>query len=274
MAPNTRTFLYHAHGVALGGVIRRPFEYVLESQAATSLPISGGYGSSRVSNFKFRELISFKEAYTQVSGSQSAKDGSYNTLVTTTVEGLNIADMITADRIVARISTQHGEGDEETRVLPVGSEFVGLRVAGHSVDVELDTALFAECDTLAKFKRRYQAETEFAKTMRARFLWDDVDKNAPEILKQRYKWQTNSEALPESKGILPCSLVKAIHCDCPETKMYGNTLVIPQFGIVYLAELYMEQSSRRLTMMRLEMGSPMEGTLTISGGEGNGLPFP
>lgn len=274
MAQETQTFLYHAYGVALGGVIRRPFEHVLESVASVALPVSGGYGAARVSDFRFRELISFKEAYTQVSGSRSAKDGSYNTLVTSTVEGLNIADMVTADRIVARISSEHGDGDDETRAVPVGSEFVNLRVAGKKVDVEVDNALFTKCDTMAKFKKTLYEDKALAKEVARRSLWDEIDKSAPAAVRARYKWQTKAGALPESKGILPCTLVKSIRCEAPEVRQFGNVLEIPQFGVLYLAEIYMKQSSRRLTMMRLEMGSPVEGTVTISGGEGNGTTFP
>ena len=42
------------------------------------------------------------KGYTHVSGAHQADDGSHNTLVTSTVEGLNLLDVVTADRIVAR----------------------------------------------------------------------------------------------------------------------------------------------------------------------------
>jgi len=42
------------------------------------------------------------KGYTHVSGAHQTDDGSHNTLVTSTVEGLNLLDVVTADRIVAR----------------------------------------------------------------------------------------------------------------------------------------------------------------------------
>src|ERR1051326_2092126 len=88
-------FFYHAFGVALTGRITRPFCDVIESQAATALGTIGGYGSSQVDDYRFRHIVSFRSARTFVVGSK-ADDGSLNTSVTVTVEGLNILNVIRA----------------------------------------------------------------------------------------------------------------------------------------------------------------------------------
>ena len=266
-----KIFLYNAHWTALGGIIRRPFSEVIQSQAATSLPVTGGYGAARVSNFKFHELITFREAYTQVAGSQNPNDGSYSTLVSSVVEGLDIDHLVTADRIVARLATKHGGGDEETSVTPFGCQFVNLRVGGYPVVPELDLGLFSELDTSRKFKERHKKDKAFRKEMHARCLWGNVDKSAPEILRQRYKW--DADTLPESKGIIPCTLVKSIRHESG-LKTFGNVIVVPNFGIIYLAEYEVKESARRLTMMRLEMGSPQDGSVGVGGVDGNGTMFP
>jgi len=268
------TFLYHAHGTALGGVIRRPFSQPIESQAGASLAISGGYGSARASNFKFQELISFREATTHVSGSWNPADNSYNTEVTTVIEDLNINHVVTADRVMARLATKHVSGKAETGVVPSGSHFVNLHIAGHPVNPVLDIKLFVDYDTSAKFIKEYQEEEPFKQKMRKRFLWGELDESAPEFLKKRYPWQTNEELLPESKGIIPCSLVESVDHDAAELKVFGNVVDVPGFGTIHLAEYHMEQSAHRLTMLRLELGSPFEGDLTICGVEGNGTSFP
>lgn len=267
-----RTFFYHAQASAIGGVFRRPFVDVLESQAATSLPITGGIGNKTQSNFNFRDTVRFDSASTQVTGSQNPDDGSYNTLSTTTVVGLNIANMVMADRIVARISTRHSADDTETTVIPQGSEFVGLRIGGEPINPELDLSLFTELNTSAKFKRRYTGDDKFKEDMRKRFLWGKLEDSAPQHLKARYKWQSDPSALPESQGIMPCSLVKSI--GKTSLKTYGNVIIVPDFGTIYLAEYLVQESSRRLNMMRLMLGSPMEGDITVCGIEGNGTTFP
>ena len=271
---NGSTFIYHAHGTALGGAIRRPFTQAIETQAATSLPFSGGYGSARASNFKLHELISFREAYTQVTGSRNAQDGSHNTMVSTTIEGLNIDHMITADRIVARLATKHTPGDAETRVFPSGTHFVNLRIAGRPVNPELDINLFCELDTAQAFKDRYQSDAGFKKEMRSRFAWNELDKTAPDFLRRRYKWQTDTKLLPESKGIVPCSLAASIQHNAPELRVFGNVIIVPGFGVIHLAEYHVKESARSLTMLRLELGSPFEADITVCGVDGNGTSYP
>ncbi len=269
-----KTFFYHAHGVALGGTIVRPFNKQIPAQAGASLQITGGVGVSRAERFRFEGIVSFEAACTEVSGSQSTQDGSYNTVVTTTVEGVNIMDVLTADKVVARISTQHPANGDEPKVIPLGSEFVNLRIGGHPTDVELDVSLFCELDTFQGFKERFEKDDQFRQIARKRFLWGELDKDVPQFLQERYKWHRQQPGLPESKGIVQCSLVKEIKCTCPDLKRYGHVLLLPQVGKIHLAEILLTRHSRRLTMLRLELGSPVEGTLTLGSGEGNGVAYP
>ncbi len=271
---NQRTFFYHAHGVALGGAIVRPFNKLIPAQAGASLPITGGFGVSRAERFRFEGMVSFASAYTEVSGSQSAQDGSYNTLVTTTVEGFNFMDVLTADTIVARLSTVHAADAEQAKIIPLGSEFVNLRIAGHPVEVDLDLDLFCRLDTFQGFQERFERDREFQLMARKRFLWGELDKDVPQFLQERYNWHRQQPGLPQSKGIVQCSLVKDLQCACPELKRYGHILVVPQIGKIHVAEILLSKQSRRLTMLRLELGSPVEGTITVAGDEGNGVAFP
>ena len=55
-----RRFFYHALGVGLGGRITRPFCDVVEAQAATALPVVGGYASSRVDGYRFHDIVSIR----------------------------------------------------------------------------------------------------------------------------------------------------------------------------------------------------------------------
>ena len=97
-----RTFLYHALATGVSGRITQPFQELLEVQAASALPSTGGYSASRVENFRYKELLSFRSAVTLTTGTFSERKRTYNTLGTVTVEGLNIHGAITADRVVAR----------------------------------------------------------------------------------------------------------------------------------------------------------------------------
>ncbi|HWR34851.1 MAG TPA: choice-of-anchor P family protein [Clostridia bacterium] len=269
-----KTFFYNANGCALGGEIRWPISQTLDPVAATSLPITGGYGSAKAGEYKLQDIIGYKSASGEVSGKRDELDGAHNTEITATIEGLNINNVVTADRIVARLSSKCKPDDTEGCIVAAGSEFVNLQIAGYPVEVELDLSLFANLDTQDKFKKKYQDDPDFRKTAQKRFLWDDVDGNAPEWLKQRYKWVTPRGALPESKGIIPCSLIKSIKCACPDVQIYGNVIIVANFGTIFLGEILMKENSRRLTMMRLAMGSPVGGDVTVAGIEGNGTLYP
>lgn len=256
----TPTFLYNAQGTAFGGVMRRPFNEVLEAKAATSLPQTGGVGSAVEPEYDYKGIFSFKKASTRVSGSKGP-DGSYNTLVTTIIEGLNINNVVTCARIVARLTTVHDGKEDETRVIPSGSEFVDLRIDGHPVKTDLDLQTFCDLNTIKVFRERYAKDKEFRKTMSDRFGWAGLN------------WP-NPDTLPEPKGIVSCSLVKNLSCDCPELTIKGNSIKVPDFGTIYLAEYYAKENTRTLNMMRFALGSPVEGDVTAGGIQGNGTGFP
>ena len=51
------TFHYHACAHAFSGRFTRPFDHLIDVQAASSLPVIGGHGNSRIENFQFREFV-------------------------------------------------------------------------------------------------------------------------------------------------------------------------------------------------------------------------
>ena len=268
-----RTFLYNARGDGFSAQVTRPVQQTIEVQAGVSLPTAGGHGCSRVENFRYSEILSFDAAYSQVAGSQNMANGNYTTLVAATVEGLNILDMVTADKIVARLSSEHPADGSQPSIIPLGSTFENLRIAGCPVKVDLDIDLFTRLGTFGSFRTEYDKNKQFRETMQQRYFWGPPKSGVPGFLLERYKWFPG-DAFPESKGIVLCSLVKGIQTTCPEITSYGNIIVLPQFGTIYLSEFYLQDSSRRLTMLRVEMGSPICGTVSAGDIEGNGVLFP
>src|SRR5260370_38239922 len=98
-----RRFHYHGTAHAMSLQFHRPVDHLIEVQAATSLPTTGGHGNARVDNFRFKDLVSFKAGYSHVSGSEQ-KDGDRvfpTTLVTSGVEELNLLKFVPANKTVA-----------------------------------------------------------------------------------------------------------------------------------------------------------------------------
>ena len=127
-------FYFHAVGHAFSAKFCRPLQHVIEAQAATSLPTIGGIGNARVENFRSHHFVSFREAGTHVSGSFQDEETAV-TEATTSIEDLNILNVVTADRIVARLTSEYRKGKKEAHILAAGSHFDNLRINGHDVKV-------------------------------------------------------------------------------------------------------------------------------------------
>lgn len=54
-------------------------------------------------------------------------------------------------------------------------------------------------------------------------------------------------------------------------KQKGFAIEVPNFGRIYLAELIVRPSYRRLNMLRLELGSPVVGRVVVASASCNGL---
>ncbi|SRR5713101_761298 len=267
---------YNASAMALGGKITRPFEANLETQAPSVLPIDGGFGSSRVEDFRFREIISFKTAYSVVTGSQSETDGSFDTLASVTIEDLNILDMVTAKKIVSRITTHHPvpKVDENKPLDPSPApeiiaiaKFEDLRVNGYEFDVEIDANLSCECPTYEDYKKKCGVAEQ--KGMIVRSLVKNVFKKSPGTAAEPLK---SYGAAAEVGRQSPCHELKPV-LPSADNK-FICTLALPQFGQIHLAQFLCSSYTRRLVMLRVELGSPVAGTVTVGCTSGNGSTYP
>jgi hypothetical protein len=159
-------YFYNASAYGLAGEIERPMRQSIPMQAATALAGSGGRGFQRIENFSASPYVSFDAAYTEVGGSFDECHNQHTTFAYSVIEGLNIAGMITADRIVARMAiyspevppyieesptqsaprpaktkknkqAQSAPAQEEHKFDITGSYFENLRIAGYPIKVEL-----------------------------------------------------------------------------------------------------------------------------------------
>jgi len=257
MSPNpTSTFHYHACAHAFSGRFTRPFDELIEVQAPSSLPLIGGHGNSRVDNFQFREFISFRKGYTHVSGAHQAEDDSNNTLVTSVLEGLNVLDIVTADRIVARLYSKHMPKELEGRFTIVGSRIENLRIAGCPVHVDINQELFQKIRTYG------DAQNEFAKGGEFRKIAEDPLKTGKPI------------KAPDANGVFLCSCVKEMKTDCPGVERQGHCFIVPGFGKIFLGEVIIRHGERTVTMIRLELGSSVSGDGSGGSVVGNGHHYP
>ena len=262
------------------------------------------YFSQHAKNYRLEGVFSYSAAHTQVSGHRSSKDETNSvTLATSVVENLNILNVVTADRVVAQISTTHIPGQYVPEVTFLGTHFENLRIARHKVLPILNLKLADpkpqndqlyvadKTNLMTVVKRQYERLADWLagqKGMRSAepdgSLRLQYHGGAPNYEKIQSDVATASKVDGTSNGIT-CSLVEDVVIEpikddsatavrdakeLVEGKC-GHVIHIPDFGTVFLAELTVNHNTFHLTMIRVEMGciaagSGSVGVCNVNGG--------
>ena len=269
-------FRFRGSAFGAAGRIGRPFSEIIEVQAPSTIAKFGGHGSGRSVDFHHRDLLRFRLAHTAVTGSHHATNGdekrlTFSTRVAAIVEGLNIHDMVTADRVVAMlVSTYTPESDGEPSVHLIGSHFENLRIAGIPIDVDLAVDVFDKHHTHRALATAYQNDQP-TRDLIDRLSLSHRAKEAPAHILRWFNPSSGSRELPASRGITSTSLVRSMTPARPGLDCWGHVIHIPGFGTIRLAEVDISRTTRNLTMIQVNMGSPCEADLSvcdvIDGGE-------
>ncbi len=272
-----KSFYYHADASSLGGFIEEPFQAVIPSRASVSLPAVGGYATTRTGTFEFKQIVSCRSAYTRVSGRTIERDGPWATLVTSVVEGLNILEIVTAERIVAQISIEHAREGGPAKVSFTGTHFERLRVGGQEVFPVLNSNLFATATGADNVDARVTWPVLLNSGQdQARELVQSIMKsnaqNAYEWAIERYGWMESKHEL-QKDGCILCSLVDGVEGAIPG-KTIGHFVEIPDFGRIFLGELLIFPRSIQLTMVRAELGCNVQAQVSACTAHINGSTMP
>jgi hypothetical protein len=236
-------FHYHAEGHAISGEFRHPLWSVIPAQASASLSQIGGHATAQVEDFHHQDFVSFKSAHTHISGKRR-RDETFVTHASTVIEGLDILGVVRAERIVCRLTSIHNHKEKEGHIIAEDSRFDGLRISGEDVKVILRHDLLVKCKT-----------------------FDDLAKGIASDAKSGKIAETND-------GVAICSLVEKIETKLKGVDVKRHLIEVPNFGKIFLAEIYAEPGTRTLTMLRLELGSPHVADITAAETRTNGRPSP
>jgi hypothetical protein len=269
-----RVHYYHADGNALGGTLNHPLGSIISSQAELSLPAAGGFTSKRTGNFNFGEIVRVDHAYTHALGSVSEKpNGGFTTLISSVVEGLNILEVVTCDRIVGQISVEHPRnGKRHPKVTFIGSQFVNLRIAGKPIIPKINPRLLTPSPEFPDTAAFYC--DKFRQAVRDQHKARGGHETLRQWIHDRYGWVESEEELKE-RGHLHCSLVDdfevadSVWGDFPGER-YGHCVHIKEIGNFYFGEVIIDQNSWRVIMLQAELGCPVSGKLSVSTGGANG----
>lgn len=271
---------FHGEAHVLRGYLKRPIEQRIEAQSPVSLHDQVGGHLARLSeNVSIEGLISFTKGQTRVSGSRSLKTNGWVTLSTSIVEGLNAFDVITADRVVSQVSTEHPyENGHFPDVTFLGTQFSNLKVSGFPVTLKLNLGI---CGKRPEGDRSYLRDSAFLKAVRQQTERIAKSDGLPKELKARYDERlayidsliraSGKSGLRNDKPKVTCSLVDSIgEIPIPGVTSHGNILVIPNFGSVALGEVEVGEKKHpapdrpsvyfTLTAINMKMGCVADGT--------------
>jgi hypothetical protein len=316
MANENKPHYFHAEAHALKGKLELPFDQDIKPQSFVKLEKletekeKPDYLSQHSKNYRLEGIISFAAAHTQVSGHESQKHvGARVTLATSVVEDLNVLNVVTADRVVAQISTTHFPNVPTPSVTFLGTHFENLRIARHKAEPFLNLGTVGEKpdgkDAMyvgkgtgfmtaveAQYKRLKASLGSLGAEKPAGSLaekyhgfadlnYGDINERAraaqadgkAEAKAGRGKWDGITCSLVENVEIKDISVKgadgKSVEIP-PPAKSAGHVIHIPDFGTIFLAELTVDHNSFNLTMIRLELGCLADGKVSISTANVNG----
>jgi hypothetical protein len=279
---NGRTHNYHSEAHVLEGALQHPLTQEIKPQAFVRLPEQGGYYPQRVENFKLEEIISFRTAYTQVAGNLDPKKGhGHATLATSVIEGLNVLEVVTADRIVGQVITEHPLVGNVPHISFLGTRFENLRIAGCPVDVKLNLDILG-----ARSESDVPYTQDAALKSRIASQFDRLGEHQSLLAEMREGFHQlfPSVAICEQKREpLECSLVSEVTGAYPGRGL-GHVIRIPGFGTIVLARVSLthqeikrdegifKATTVRLTMIDFKLGCPIAGDFRAATTINNGMP--
>jgi|SRR5450432_346333 len=296
---------YHADAHLLSGTLERPIVQNIPAQAQLSLlDWRGGHLYQKVEGYDLEGLVSFKSGYTRVSGYRSEKKKTFVTVATSVMEGLNVFDVLTADRVVAQVATSHPqpEGHDLGHVPHVtflGTQFANLKVSGFDVNVTLnpeicgdrpanDVPYLFEKDFLSSVNKQTEKISKFSKVPK------ELEAQAKEFRAEYEAELQQIKYLDARNGeddlqphVLSCSLVSSLVLPqaIPGVEVVGNVMYVRDFGIVTLGNVSVERRLEEepedpnkpeignyfeIKMFDLRLGCVGEGRITAIAGSGNG----
>lgn len=285
--------IYNAEAFVLDGGLDLPFEQEIRPLANVKLPGRGGYLAQHSHSYQLGGAISFRSAYTQVAGSPDPKDSKktkgWSTLATAAIEGLNVLDVLTADRVVAQVAAHYPEQGHIPSVTFLGSRFENLRIADHPVRVDLNLKVLGDEPRNDISYTRDKGLLEWAKTQFERVRTHRHV--TPELLtecSQKQNEAADTDSV-ESSLVKDLSWISKAPTDTTETdfpgRCVGHVIDVPHFGRIYLANLRIEHSDPNqegvprkttigLKMIEFKLGCPIAGNVSAAVAITNGGTYP
>jgi len=254
-----RRFIFHGNAAAIGGRLVRPADVIIDSPVSSSLTVVGGRTRSEEGPRKFGEWVSISSAATSAEGvfddlkqqiefshHRIAQDSlTMTTRVSADVTGLSVDDKprLTIKHVHAALTSRSPQVGEETPIAVDDETTIeGAAIDGLPLIVELAVPVFQEYDTLSKLRA------------------------AP-------NYRRFASSAEQENDTVYATIVKSITWSgkpLAGATIENNVVIVPNFGKIFFGELLITGRSRRLTMVRMELGSPSGGEVAVAEVDSNG----
>jgi hypothetical protein len=261
MTSSPRRFVFHGHACAYSGRLYRPKDIVIPAPAASALSVSGGRSAATGRSQRFDPYLSVGPAATMADAAFTNRKAAVAmthgrvpeaTLSASTVLSAEVS-RIAADSKRLRVGLVRGglvassptkRGQPPIRIAR-GSTITDVSIDGYGLAVILDLKRFEGADTFAALSRMSS--------------------------------KASGQVFERHEGLIYTTIVKQLKWKGkphPTAQLEGHCLYVPGFGRVYFGELTAEHSARRLTMLRLHLGSPISIRVGFSDVGANGSWYP
>jgi hypothetical protein len=224
---------------------------------AAALAVVGGFSRSEGSASTPHEAFGWGATLAEAKGELLA-NGHYQTIVTSsisTVRARNDHHVFEADILRATLVSTHANLKPASILIreAVFGQNLGMRLDGDRIEVESNDDLNS-APTMEAFEERYQSNREFFRRHQ--------HSSKPGRL-------SFGDPIPRSPGgYALTSIVQQVRWRGKTFE--GNALTLAGFGTIYFGEVLMNENNRRLTMVRLRMGSDIGAEIAYAEADPNG----
>ena len=224
---------------------------------AAALAVVGGLSRAISGASKPHEAFSWGATLAEAKG-DLLTNGHYQTTVTSSISQVwakNDPHVFEADALKVTLVSDHANLDAASiRITEaVFGNTLGMRLDGDRIEVQYNDDLDKN-PTMNSFEDKYQSNKDFFNRHQNPLKPGSVSFGDP---------------IPRtSGGYAVTSIVSQVLW---KNKTFpGNTLKLTGFGVIYFGEVLMNENNRRLTMVRLQMGSALGAEVAYAEADPNG----
>ncbi|MEO8130212.1 MAG: hypothetical protein ABJF23_00265 [Bryobacteraceae bacterium] len=275
--PFLRRFVFHGNAAAAGVVLTKigkiPQDKPIPVHGQSALPVTGGHSESFVagSDPSFAGIFSYGECRTQVDG--VLREQTATTTLRVSLEKIRLINRPSDDEdphprdiefVASALSLQmrstHGAQGQPSIEFVEKPKFEGMFLEGRPIHLELRPQ-FLELTRMADLEKRFKEDRNFFSDCRLWFM------RGPRQPKPSF-----GKNIPRVNGYAVSSIVRSIRWG--NEAIEGHILRRKGFGAIYFGEVLINEYNRRLTLVRVQMGSQNELRGAFVEGDANGSWWP